>query len=221
VTRSAATTADAELLIQAQRYLTQRANGQPPRHDLEAAWLLFFDFYSHKIRKYAFKCGVAEEDIADCTQEVWTELLVRLPAFQLDASRGKFDSWLFHIVRGKTVDLHRCHKHRLLQANSCTLQTVIDHHPNHAQVLEEEEMFTLAWDQLRKALSECNFQLLQMRLLEQRPVAEVAEELGISHEQVWYRYHRARREAEKIGADWGLRQCAARLHDERSHEKTE
>jgi hypothetical protein len=37
-------------------------------------------------------------------------------------------------------------------------------------------------------------------LVKQWTVAEVAEKLGLSHEQVWYRYHRARRELEEIGS---------------------
>ena len=194
-----AQSAQSELLTQAQRYLTRGERDLPPEQDLEAAWMVFFNFYTQKIRKYAFTCGATEVDIADCVQEVWTELLVRLPTFQFDPRRGKFDSWIFRIVRSKTVDLHRSHKRRFLQNNSSTLLSVIDSHPSPDHNLEEGEMYALAWEQLRQRLSECNLQILRMRLVDERSVAEVAEELGLSHEQVWYRYHRARREVEEIG----------------------
>jgi hypothetical protein len=105
-------------------------------------------------------------------------------------------------VRGKAVDARRAHKHRFLQENSETLQRIADDHPSPERTLEDEEMLSLAWDQLQEGLSDCNFQILQMRLVEQRSVAEVAEALGLSHEQVWYRYHRARREVEALGAAW-------------------
>ncbi len=39
-----------------------------------------------------------------------------------------------------------------------------------------------------------------MRLLDQRPVGEVAKKLGLSREQVWYRLHRAQRELHAIGS---------------------
>ena len=87
-----------ELLCRAQTYLTHRKKHLPLGQDLEAGWSVFHAHYSCKIRKFAFTCGAADEDIADCVQEVWTELLVRLPTFQLDGKRGQFDSWLFHIV---------------------------------------------------------------------------------------------------------------------------
>jgi RNA polymerase sigma factor (sigma-70 family) len=199
---SASLIADAELLTQAQRYLTQREKELPPGQDLEGAWIVFYDRTLQKIRKFAFTCGAAAEDIADCVQEVWTELLTRLPSFRLDPKRGQFDSWLFHIVRGKTANLRRFHKRRVFQGNSDTLQTAVDVHASPARTLEEKEMFTLAWNQLKRNLSECNFQVLQLRLVEDRPVAEVAEQLGLSHEQVWYRYHRARREVAEIASAW-------------------
>jgi len=198
----AASSPDSELLIQAQRYLDHRNQGLPSGQDLEAAWVEFYDFYSRKIRTYAFTCGAADEEIADCVQEVWRELLVRLPEFHLDPCRGQFDTWLFAIAQSKTADLRRSRNRRSLQGNSDGLQTVTDNRPSPGRALEDEEMVALAWEQLRKRLSECNFQVLRLRLVEELSVAEVAEQLGLSHEQVWYRYHRARRELEDIG--WAL-----------------
>jgi RNA polymerase sigma factor (sigma-70 family) len=189
-----------ELLIQARSYLTHRQQRLPPSQDLENAWKVFYDHYSCKIRVYAFTCGAADEEILDCVQDVWRELLVRLPTFQLDPHRGTFDSWLFHIVKCKTADLRRSRKRWSLQGNSHKLQTVTDNHPRPDQDLEEKEMAALAWDELRESLSDCDFYLLRLRLVEQWPVAEVAVKLGLSHQQVWYRYHRARRKLAEIGA---------------------
>src|SRR5262245_35457443 len=87
------------LLIQAQHYLIHREYGVDPGTDLEADWQAFHQRYSGRIRKYAVRCGAAEEDLADCVQDVWAELLKRLLTFRLDRARGKFDTWLFHIVR--------------------------------------------------------------------------------------------------------------------------
>jgi RNA polymerase sigma factor (sigma-70 family) len=192
--------ANSDLLIQTRTYLHHREHGLPPSIGHDAAWREFYGFFSGKIRAYAITCGARDEEIVDCIQEVWRELLVRLPTFQLDGCRGQFDTWLYHIVRGKAADLHRSHKRRFFQVNSEALQTVADNRPSPDRGLEQEEMATVAWDELRRRLSECNFQVLKMRLVERRPVAEVAEKLGLSNEQVWYRYHRARRELEEIGS---------------------
>ena len=100
------------------------------------------------------------------------------------------------------MNLHRSHRRRLPQENT-GLQSAIDSHRGPAQSVEEEEMLALAWKRLRKRLSECNFEILRMRLVDECSVGEVAEKLGLSREQVWYRYHRARREVAEIGSVLG------------------
>jgi RNA polymerase sigma factor (sigma-70 family) len=188
------------LLSQAQEYLAVKRRQSPAINGgLEAAWLDFYNFYSVKIRKFAFTCGASQEDLADCAQDVWTELVARLPDFQLDLSRGQFDTWLFRIVRSKTIDLHRARKRRLRQENGDTLQSLVESGPCPAQKLADQELISLAWQRLRQRLSECSFQVLHMRLVEERSVAEVAKTLGLSHMQVSKWYHRARREAEEVG----------------------
>lgn len=210
-----------ELLIQARSYLTHRQKHLPPSQELEAAWSTFYEFYSRKIRVYAFTCGVADEEILDCVQEVWRELLMRLPTFQLDPCRGQFDSWLFRIVQSKTADLGRSRKRWLLQGNSDRLQTVPDNHRSSDRALEEKEMAALTWEELRASLSDCDFQLLQLRLVEQRPVNEVAVKLGLSPQQVWYHYHRARRKLAEIGAKVANGQPLASAVNPSHHEKKE
>jgi RNA polymerase sigma factor (sigma-70 family) len=131
---------------------------------------------------------------------VWAELLMRLPTFHLDPQRGQFDTWLFHIVRGKTANVRRSKKLRPIQEESHTLQTALDRRPTPPQTLERKEIQTLALHKLKMISSERTFQVLWMRLLEEKTVPEVAKHLDITQEQVWYAYHRARRALAKIGS---------------------
>lgn len=174
---------------------------QSPQADRHAAWHAFHAAYCGPVRAFACRCGVTDEDLGDCVQEVWAELLLRLPTFQFDPKRGAFDSWLFQIVRGKAADLRRSRVRHRGRENGATLQELIDARPCPARVLEQREFLSVAWEQVRNLLSGPNFEVLRMRL-EGRPVAEVAAALGLNVEQVWYRYHRARRELEGLGAAW-------------------
>lgn len=204
----APTNAESDLLIQTRSYLTRREHGLSPSQDLEAAWRRFYEVYDRKIHAYAYACGALHHEIADCVQEVWRELLVRLPTFQLDPCRGQFDTWLFHIVQGKTADLRRSRRRNAAHTDSEDLQRLTDCRASGFRAMEDEELVALAWDELRRKVSACTFQVLQLRLVEQRPVVEVAEKLGLSHEQVWYRYHRARRELEEIGLALAAGRCS-------------
>jgi len=188
-----------ELVLRAQEYLSRRSAAGAPAPDLEDAWQHFYDFCTHKIRLFAFSCQLSQDDVPDCAQEVWRELLVRLPSFRLDLERGQFETWLFCIARGKAVDLFRARRHVADHERRASLQSLTDLHPDPANHLADGELLALTLHHLRDRLGECNFRVLQMRLFEDRPVAEVAEMLGLRNEQVWYRYHRARRQLEEIG----------------------
>jgi RNA polymerase sigma factor (sigma-70 family) len=192
--------ADSGLLAQAQNYLISREDGVPPNLELEETWNRFYAHYDRKLRAFAYKCGATQEETVDCAQEVWRELLVRLPTFQLDARRGQFDSWLYCIVRSKATNLRRSRKRFQHHRPHNVLQFISDKRPDPGQTMADSELLALAWEQLQKNLSELSLQVLQLRLVEQRPVAEVARRLGITNQQVWYRYHRARKEMEEIGA---------------------
>jgi RNA polymerase sigma-70 factor (ECF subfamily) len=209
-----ATSVTAELLSLAQSYLTHPENDGTAAEDLEAAWNEFYQLCTRTIRKFAFRCGTTENDIADCLQDVWTELIARLPSFHLDPNRGQFETWLFRIVRSKSVNLRRSNRRGLLQETADALQIVADDRADSAHRSEAEEVVSQVWDLLRERLSECNLQILRLRLVEGLPGAEVAERLGLTHEQVRYRYHRARRELEEIGAAWSRGQRSLRPTDD-------
>ncbi len=124
---------------------------------------------------------------------------VRLPKFQLDTQRGRFDTWLYAIVQSKAVDIRRSRKRRASQAFEETLQTAADTRSGPDQVLEEKEVFFLSRNHLRERLSKCTFQVFQLRFLENHPVSLVATMLGITSEQVWNRSHRIKQMLEQLG----------------------
>jgi hypothetical protein len=100
LTPSTPPTAKSKLLIRTRIYFLQRERGLPLSQGLEDIWRDFCGLYSEEIRAFSSTCGAANEEIVDFIQEVWRQLLVRLPRFQLQYCRGQFDTWLFSIVPG-------------------------------------------------------------------------------------------------------------------------
>jgi RNA polymerase sigma factor (sigma-70 family) len=191
--------ADEALLTQIQAYLAQRGDGLRPSRELETVWQAFYASYSRRIHSYALHCGAPTTDVLDCVQEVWRELLVRLPVFHHDAARGQFDSWLFAIVRSKATDLRR-RTQRETDESLDFLTSIEDRHVDPTSAFEEQDTLVAAWNLARTRLSDSAMRVLQLRLVENQSVAQVAEKLQLSVEQVWYRYHRARRDLGRIGA---------------------
>lgn len=191
---------ETELLALAQSYLRQRRDGLLPSAELEAAWRVFHEHCSAKIRAFAGRCGALSHEIVDCVQDVWAELTIRLPSFQIDPNRAQFESWLYCIVRSKAADQRRARRRSVPQQFEDQIETMIDHRVKEASTLEENDFLMTALSFLAEELSACSLQVLRLRLVEQLAVAEIAEALGITNEQVWYRFHRARRRLERVGA---------------------
>jgi RNA polymerase sigma-70 factor (ECF subfamily) len=174
-------------------YLRDPATASP---DAQLAWSAFQPAADTTIRAFAGRFFKSASDIDDCTQEVWIDLIRNLPDFNLDQSRGRFTSWLFTIVRNKATDIVR------RQARRAEPMTAAIDHPDRAtedpahSLARKSEIQSVhaALAALRERTSEKNYQLLHLRHIEGRPVAEVAEVLNITPSQVWAREHRLKRQ---------------------------
>lgn len=70
-------------------------------------WDEFFELYYVLIGRFCRKQHCPEELLDDVVYQVWDYVLKKLPGFEYDPSKGRFRSWLFRIVRSKTIDAAR------------------------------------------------------------------------------------------------------------------
>lgn len=184
------------LLGWTQEYLRSLLQQQTPDALLTAAWDEFYRVYDVLMRRFAFSRGLTGSDVDDCLQAVWMEVASRFSDFQLPETQAGLRSWLYTLVRSKAGDLLRRRQRR--PAESLDAARAVGHEPadreaNPPRILEqqwERALLETLLDELRQEISATNWRLLQMRCLEGRDVAEVAAELGLSSEQVWYRQRR-------------------------------
>src|SRR5438105_3591129 len=83
-----------DLLARTQVYLEAKRSGHVVNRDCVSAWNDFYLRYLPTIRDQVRRLGVREPEASDCVQEVWKDLIVRLPSFRPDPGRCSFRTWL-------------------------------------------------------------------------------------------------------------------------------
>ncbi len=179
-----------------QEYLRSQLQQGNPDGLLTAAWDEFYRVYDSLMRRFAISRGLSGSDVDDCLQAVWLEVASSFHEFQHPVEHSGLRSWLYMLVRSKAGDLLRRKSRRpaeSLEAAREKGREPVDREADPPQALEqqwERALLETLLEELRQEVSATNWRLLQMRCLEGRDVPEVAAELGLSSEQVWYRQRR-------------------------------
>jgi RNA polymerase sigma-70 factor (ECF subfamily) len=159
----------------------------------ETAWGRLVDLYTPVLFGWARRCGESEHDAADLVQEVFVALLQTLPSFQADGA-GKFRAWLRTILLNKLRDRKR-REARLSKA--LARRPPQDDLPDHAeQFWEEDYQRELARRALRLMQSDFaanTWKAVWETVVQGRPSADVARELGITENAVYIARCRALR----------------------------
>ena len=163
------------------------------------AWDEFYRIYDGLIRRFVCSHGVPRSDVEDCVQEVWGEVVERLAKFERPVDRPGLRSWLYTLVRSKAADLFRKKVRQQadrIEPSEPTARGIADSDSDPAALFEkrwESALLESVVEELRTQVSEVNYQILRMRLLEGCDVREVANQLSLTPEQVRYRHHRVMR----------------------------
>ncbi len=151
------------------------------RPDDGAAWARFVGLYTPLLYYWLRRAGLQQEDASDVVQDVFLQLLQKLPEFAYDRRRS-FRSWL------RTVTLNKMRDRRKRRAP--TPLGSDDHLLDGQAVPDGAELF--AEDEYRKHLTARALELAQAEfapatwkacwehVVEGRPAAEVAAELGMT-----------------------------------------
>lgn len=143
------------------------------------------DLYTPLLFAWARRCGEREEDAADLVQETFVTLMQTIPSFEHNR-KGSFRRWLRVLMVNKLRDRLR---------RQSRYQQVLAELPAEVEVPNVAEQF---WEQeYQQELSHQALRLIQAEfeprtwkacwetVVQGRSVAEVAAELGVSHNAVY------------------------------------
>jgi RNA polymerase sigma-70 factor (ECF subfamily) len=162
--------------------LLERMRDDPTRQ----AWQHFVDLYTPLLFAWARRLGLSEHDAADLIQDIFTILVEKLPGFRYDPARS-FRAWL------KTILLNRwrnyCRQRSLARAAGTPPDLADVAAPDDVPFFEEQE-YRNALVSRALALMQAEFQTTTWRacwefVVQGRPAADVAAELGITPNAVY------------------------------------
>lgn len=171
-------------------YLRRRSTlggADPPSTE---AWTRFYGTCSGLIAGLTARYPLRPAEAEDVKQQVWLEILLRLPVLQAETTPAGFRSWLSRVARSKAVDLLREQgRHPACQLDDVagTEQEPAAPAEDVGHGLEMQEglvAIRAALDRLGKDGQNRNVRMVVMHYLEGRTHADIAEALKVRPEQV-------------------------------------
>jgi RNA polymerase sigma-70 factor (ECF subfamily) len=156
------------------------------RPDEPAAWARFVELYTPVLFGWARHLGLQAQDADDLVQEVFTVLVRKLPEFRYDRTQS-FRRWLRTMTLNKWRDACRRRAARPGQPNEAALADAAG--PDPAGSLEEAEyrqyLVGRALELMQAEFEPVTWTACWRFVVEGRPAAEVARDLGVSVNAVY------------------------------------
>ena len=155
------------------------------RPDEQMAWSRFVELYTPLLYYWARGAGLAYHEAADLVQDVLTLLVQKLPEFVYQPGRS-FRGWLRTITLNKWRET--CRRRRESPVGDVE-DFVEPTAPDGAEVFAEAEyrrhLVTRALTIMQKEFEPATWKACWETVVNDRPPAEVAAELGVSVDQVY------------------------------------
>jgi len=179
---------DSDSLLLVQAYLLARTERREPDHESTAAWEKFYAAYDPFIRRLAGTHSWPSTDFQDRVQEIWRIVLKQLPRLRFEPQRGQFSGWLATVARHVLTDVRRrAARHPLGHFSSEVEDRITAREPEPAFASEFDQVrqrVRCALGKLRSQVSETGYQVVFLRWIEGKRIAEIAVALGLAPKQV-------------------------------------
>lgn len=154
------------------------------------AWRLFLECYGPLIYGYCRRRGLQEADAADVSQDVMACVARSIRTFEYQPARGRFRGWLGAVVRSKFADFQeRVRKSFPAEGGSAPVLALQEEAVAPVDDGWDEgfsrQVFLTALTRIRPSFDPKNWSAFEGVWLHDRPVLEVAKELGIPATSVY------------------------------------
>lgn len=167
---------------------TSRSMLDDARHSVPAAWERLVRLYAPLVASWLRRWGVAEQDIGDLLQEVFTAVARHLSRFHSERPGDTFRGWLSTIARNKMRDHFRRRAVEPVGTGGSTASRGLQQIPARPVVAPDEvaadailldELLLRALDAIRGEFHEQTWRAFWGVVVEGRAAADVADDLGM------------------------------------------
>ena len=155
------------------------------------AWDEFFDRYWPLIFSFARYRGCSDHTAEEIVQDVMLKVFQQRDVFQYDPTRGRFRDWLGTVVRNQVAEFRRRPSDRVRGqgGNGDTPQSepVAQHDAPQAawKASFERSLLVILLDVIRREMNPRAYLAFELFVLEDLPVAEVAQSTGVTRSAVY------------------------------------
>ncbi len=152
-----------------------------------AAWDELVAIYGPLVFRLALRQGLQAADAEDLVQNVFAVIARSVAEWLERPDRGKFRAWLLRIARNAAVNFLTRRRQGSIGAGGDEVAQLLAEVPAPESQLSSEfdleyrrEVFRWAAEQVRDAVADTTWQAFWLTQMENLPITEVAERLGIS-----------------------------------------
>jgi RNA polymerase sigma factor (sigma-70 family) len=151
------------------------------------AWREFLALYEPLVYRLARHKGLQDADARDLCQDVFRAVARAIDRWEPDPARGSFRGWLFTIARNLMINFLTRRDRHARGSGDTDMLVMLDAVPaddSHASAVFDAEyrkrLFRWAADQVQDEFAPKTWQAFWRTGVENRPVAEVAADLGMT-----------------------------------------
>lgn len=151
------------------------------------AWNEFVAIYEPLILRLVARVGVRDADMHDVGQQVLTAVARDVEQWRTDGRNASFRRWLFQVARNRAVKFLVAERRRLRARGGTSaqlaVQSLADDGVPVTELFDREyrrQLLCWAAAQVRHEFQETTWNAFWRTSIEDRPVAEVAADLGVS-----------------------------------------
>ena len=174
-------------------------------HQNASAWQDFTDLYTPVIRKTALRTGLQVADVENVVQEVLLAVSQSIDQWLANPLRGSFRGWLSRIAKNKTLDLLTRKATRPESGPSREWDAIPAALSSLSSYWDQEyrwELFVRVAKHVREAVAEATWQAFWLSTIENRPIADVARQLGVRQGVVYLSRCRVLDRIRKLVKQW-------------------